>query len=78
MMNNYIYEHYSKFDKNCDKLFRKCPSLEEDLQRFKIALTDDLIKNNGIIPSNNKFFHVNKLKSPLPVFRLYLLFYLFL
>jgi hypothetical protein len=44
--------------------------LKDDLKNFKIALKDDLDEKNGIIPTNNKtYFHVNRLKASLPVFK---------
>jgi len=69
-MTSYVCKHYSKFDKDCKDLFSKCTTLEEDLKRFKTSLIDDLISNNGVVPTNNKiFFHVNRLKAELPVFK---------
>jgi len=70
MMTEYIFQHHPKFDKDCENLFKQCRSLPEDLKNFKIALKDDLDENNGQIPTNNKtYFHVNKLKAMLPVFK---------
>lgn len=69
-MTNHVCRHHPKFDDDCKYLFKKCRSLETDLKRFKLSLIDDLISNNGIVPTNNKiFFKVNKLNAGLPVFK---------
>ncbi|MDR0900129.1 MAG: hypothetical protein LBM26_00555 [Methanobrevibacter sp.] len=66
-MTNYVCKNYPKFDDDCDALFKKCNSLKEDIENFKIALIDDILNNNGRIP--HKIVHVNKLKAKLPVFK---------
>ena len=61
-MSKYTFKHYHKFDKDCDKLFKKCRTLKEDLELLKEILIDDLIYNQSKLPRNNAYFHVNRLK----------------
>lgn len=69
MMNEYVYEHYHKFDNDCDDLYKKCSSLKTDLIRLKKSLNDDIVLLNGKIPTNSTYFHVNNLKAKLPIFK---------
>lgn len=68
-MNNYVCQHYKKFDDDCDDFFKKCRSLESDLKTFKVALIDDINSNNGVVPRNGTYFHVKGLKTEIPVFK---------
>ena len=69
MMTKYVFKNHHKFDKECSKLFKQCPSLEDDLEIFKEILIDDLLENGGYFPQNNTYFHVNRLRTELPVFK---------
>lgn len=42
MTTEYTIKTYPKFDKELEKLSRKCPSLEEDFERLKNVLLLDL------------------------------------
>ncbi|KZX16667.1 hypothetical protein MBCUT_07050 [Methanobrevibacter cuticularis] len=70
MMTNYVCECFPKFNDEQDDLLKKCKSLKDDVERFKISLIDNIERNNGEIPvKKNSLVHVNGIKSPLPIFK---------
>ena len=46
-MNNYVCEHYHKFDNDCEVHSRRCPSINDDLKVFKKSLANSIMENNG-------------------------------
>jgi mRNA-degrading endonuclease RelE of RelBE toxin-antitoxin system len=69
-MTNFVFKSHPKFNKECKKLSRKCPSIKEDIDRLKKALEESLISNDSQVPTNNKnYVHVSRINSSLPVFK---------
>lgn len=67
-MTNFDCLYYPKFADEKDKLIKKCPTLNEDLDRLKSTIIDDLISKNNNLPENI-YVHVKSFKGLPPVFK---------
>ncbi|MDO5848837.1 MAG: hypothetical protein Q4P18_04835 [Methanobrevibacter sp.] len=71
MISDFNFDGHDKFFKEKSKFVKRCPSMEKDFERFKIALTTDIRNNDYEVPTdNNKYFKIQGLskKVYLPVF----------
>ena len=71
MISDFVFNSHPKFDKEMEKFFKKCPSMKNDFERFKIALCVSIKNNDYNVPiDNKKFFKIEGLskKVYLPAF----------
>lgn len=69
MTENYEIKTHPKFDKEFDKLTKKCPSLEEDFNRLKKVLLFHLKDGDHYLPTD-QYHQIQRLNVKFPVFKI--------
>ena len=69
MTEKYKIKTYPKFDKEFNKLIKKCPSLEEDFKRLKNVLLLDLSTGDYYLP-DDRYHQIQRLDVKFPVFKI--------
>ncbi|MGL6298433.1 MAG: hypothetical protein ACRC1M_04630 [Methanobacteriaceae archaeon] len=70
MMKEYRFDYHKSFQKEFNKMSKRCPSLEEDFERFKKAILVDLDLFNNKLPER-KYLKISGLGNTvkLPIFK---------
>lgn len=68
MTEKYKIKTYPKFDKEFNKLIKKCPSLEEDFERLKNVLLFHLTTGDHYLPDD--YHQIQRLDVKFPVFKI--------
>ncbi|MBQ2832592.1 hypothetical protein [Methanobrevibacter sp.] len=69
MTEKYIIKYHPKFDKEVNKLMKKCPSLKEDFERLTNVLLFHLKTGDHYLP-DDQYLQLQRLNVPFPVFKI--------
>ena len=69
MTEKYKIKTYPKFDKEFNKLIKKCPSLEEDFERLTNVLLLHLTTGDNYLPDDH-YHQIQRLDVKFPVFKI--------